>query len=163
MLFGIALLTTIDALLQQNLFQDNEPKVPNLGLVLALFMQSTWNSPSSSMNSSYSKYAYNSPFNDDICMKNENGWAAEVVDLADQHGVRIHRVKSIYSIVNRWRLRKRALKSTRDRAGKEQYDLLHNGKPGTPNEATLTSVAAEVGEMRHLERRLMVCVFRTWN
>lgn len=36
--FGIALLTAIDASLQQNFFKDKEPKVPNLALVLALVL-----------------------------------------------------------------------------------------------------------------------------
>lgn len=153
MLFGIALLTTIDALLRQNVFQDNEPKVPNIGLVLALFIQSTWNSPSSTMSSFYSKDPYNSPFNNDICVNNENGWAAEVVSLADQHGIRIQGVKSIGSIVDRWRLRKKVFESIPDWARKEQYDVLHNGKTMTPSQATSASVAAEVGEPREMEPR----------
>lgn len=146
MLFGIALLTTIDALLQQNVFRDNESKVPNLGLVLALFIQSTWNSPACTMNSFHSKDAYKSPFNNDICVNNENGWAAEVVSLADQHGVRIHGLKTIDFIVDRWRLRKKSFESTRDQSRREQYAILHNGETVPPSEATMASIVAKEGE-----------------
>lgn len=138
--FGIALLTTINALLQQNLFKDKEPKVPNLGLVLALFIQSTWNSPSCTTNSFHSRDAYKSPFNNEICVNNENGWAAEVVSLADSQGVRIGGVKSIDFIVDRWRLRKRSFELIRDRARKEQHPISNNG------EATLASIAAKEAE-----------------
>lgn len=146
MLFGIALLTTIDALLQQKLFNDKEPKVPNLGLVLALFIQSTWNSRPCTMNAYHSRDAYTSPFNNDICMQNENGWAAEVVSLADQHGVRINGVKSIDFIVDRWRLRKKGFESMRDRARKDQYAVLHGGDTEPPSNVTLASIAAKEGE-----------------
>lgn len=145
MLFGIALLTTIDALLQQNLFKDKQPKIPNLGLVLALFVQSTWDSRCT-MNSSHSKDAYKSPFNNDVCLKNENGWAAEVVSLADQHGVRIGGVKSIDFIVDRWRLRKKSFEAIRDRARKEQYAVSNNGETIPSSVATLASLAAKEGE-----------------
>ena len=146
MLFGIALLTTIDTLLQQNIFIDNEPRIPNLGLVLALFIQSTWNSPSCTMNSFHSKDAYKSSFNNSICVNNENGWAAEVVSLADQHGVRIHGLKSIDFIVDRWRLRKKSFESTRDLARRDQYANSHNGETVPPSETVLSSIAAKEGE-----------------
>lgn len=144
MLFGIALLTTIDALLQENLFREKEPRIPNLGLILALFIQSTWKSPSCTMDSGDSKDAYNPPFTNDICVRNENGWAGEVVSLADQHGVRIDGAKSIYFIVDQWRLRKKSFESIRDRARGEQYAVLHNGQTIPPSEATL--IAAKEGE-----------------
>ena len=144
MLFGIALLTTIDALLQKNLFREKEPRIPNLGLILALFIQSTWKSPSCTMNSGDSKDAYNPPFTNDICVRNENGWAAEVVSLADQHGVRMHGAKSIDFTVNQWRLRKKSFESIRDRARGEQYATLHSGETIPPSEATL--IAAKEGE-----------------
>lgn len=162
MLFGIALLTTIDALLQQNLFKDKEPKVPNLGLVLALFIQSTWNSLSCIMNTYHSRDAYKSPFNNDICVNNENGWAAEVVSLADQHGVRIRGVKSIDSIVNRWRLRKKSFMSIRDQARKDQFAQLHNGDTAPPSEVTLAFMAAKEGETpakKGTGQRVKVSVF----
>lgn len=154
MLFGVALLTTIDALLQKSLFKDKEPKIPNLGLVLALFIQSTF----------HSKDAYNPPFNNDICVKNENGWAAEVVSLADQHGVRIDGAKSIDFIVDQWRLRKKSFESIRDRARKEQYATLHNGETIPSSEATLASMAAKEGETpakRGTGPRVTVRAFRT--
>lgn len=163
MLFGIALLTTIDALLKQKLFKDNEPKVPNLGLVLALFLQSTWNSPNCTMNSSYSKDVYKSPFNNDICVNNENGWAAEVISLADQHGVRMNGVKNIDLIVDQWRLRKISFESMRDQTGKEQYAILQNGETIPPSEATLTSTAAKESETpakRETGQRVTVRAFR---
>ncbi|CAF9912809.1 MAG: hypothetical protein ALECFALPRED_008311 [Alectoria fallacina] len=147
MLFGIALLTTIDALLKQKLFKDNEPKVPNIGLVLALFLQSTWNLPNCTMNSSHSKDVCKSPFNNDICVNNENGWAAEVISLADQHGVRIEGVKNIDLIVDQWRLRKKSFESMRDQTRKEQYAILQNGEIVPPSEATLTSTAAKTSEI----------------
>lgn len=146
MLFGIALLTTIDVLLRQNIFKDKEPKVPNLGLVLALFIQCTWNSPSYTMNSFHNTDAYNSPFNNNICVNNENGWAAEVVSLADQHGVRITGIKNISYIVDRWRLRRKAVEFIEDQARKEQYAVLHSGETIPPIEATLASIADKAAE-----------------
>ena len=137
MLCGIALLTTIDALLQQNLFKDKQPEIPNLGLVLALFVQSTWDSRCA-MNSSHSKDAYKSPFNNDVCLNNENGWAAEVVGLADQHGVRISGVKSIDFILDRWRLRKKSFEAIRDRPRKEQRAVSNSGETIPSSVATLT-------------------------
>lgn len=162
MLFGIALLTTIDTLLQQNIFIDNEPKIPNLGLVLALFIQSTWNSPSCTISSFHSKDAFNSPFNNDICVNNENGWAAEVVSLADKHGVRIHGLRSIDFIVDRWRLRKKSFESTRDWARRDQYATSHNGETVPPSEAA--SMAAKEGEtpaQRGTGQRVTVRAFWT--
>lgn len=146
LLFGIALLTTINALLQQNLFKNREPKIPNLGLILALFIQSTWNSPSCTTNSFHSRDAYKSPFNNEICVNNENGWAAEVVSLADAHGVQISGVKNIDFIVDRWRLRKKSFDLIRYRARKEQRAIPKGGKSIPRGEATLASIAAKEGE-----------------
>ena len=163
MLFGIALLTTIDALLKHKLFKDNEPKVPNLGLVLALFLQSTWNSTNFTMNSPHSKDVYKSPFNNDICVNNENGWAAEVINLADQHGVRIKGVKNIDLIMDQWRLRKKSFESMRNQTGKEPYAILQNGETIPPSEATLTSTAAKESEnpaKRGTGQRVTVRAFR---
>ncbi len=161
MLFGIALLTTIDALLQNNIFREKEARIPNLGLILALFIQSTWKSPSCTMDLGDSKDAYNPPFTNDICVRNENGWAGEVVNLADQHGVRIHGAKSIDFIVDQWRLRKKSFESIRDRARGEQYAALHSGEKMPPSEATL--IAAKEGETpaeRGIGPRVTVRAFR---
>ena len=146
MLFGVALLTTINTLLQQNLFKDDEPKISNLGLVLALFIQSTWTSPSSTGNSFRGKDAYKSPFTNDICVSNENGWAAEVVRLADQHGVRINGVKSIDLIVERWRRSQNVFEPTRDRIWKEHNAVLQDQEIIPPSEATSASVGAKEDE-----------------
>lgn len=163
MLFGIALLTTIDALLQQNLFKDKESKVPNLGLVLALFIQSTGDLPSITMDLFDSKDSYRSPFNNDICVNNENGWAAEVVRLADQHGIEMNRVKGIDVVVDQWRLRKKSIDSIRDRPRKELYAVLHSGETLPPSEATLASTAAKEGgtpAQRGIGQRTTVRAFR---
>ena len=162
MLFGIALLTTIDALLQQNLFKDKQPEIPNLGLVLALFVQSTWDSRYT-MNSSHRKDAYKSPFNNDVCLNNENGWAAEVVSLADQHGIRITGVKDIDFMVDRWRLRKKSFEAIRDGARKEQYIVSNNGETIPSSVATLASLAAKEGETpAEKETRQQVTVRAFW-
>ena len=79
-------------------------------------------------------------------MNNENGWAAEVVSLADRHGVRIFGVKSIDFIVDRWRLRKKSFDLIRDRARKEQHGISNSGKKLPPGEATLASIAAKEGQ-----------------
>lgn len=169
MLFGIALLTTIDALLQHDLFRDKDPKVPNLGLVLALFIKSTWDSPSCTMNPFRSKDAYIPPFNNDICVNNENGWVAEVVSLADEHGVRIIGVESIVCMVDRWRLRKKSFESRRDGIRKEQfrreqYAFLHNRETLPRSETTLASIAVEEGgtpAKRGTAQRVSVRAFQT--
>lgn len=163
MLFGIALLTTIDTLLRQSLFKDNEPKVPNLGLVIALFVQSTWHSPSSTLNSFDSNNAYKPPFNNDICVNNENGWAAEVVSLTEKHGVRIIGVKNINRIVDQCRLRKKSYESIRDWARKKRWAFSHNEGTKPPSDATLASIAAKEGESpakRGTGLRSTVRVFR---
>jgi len=68
-----AVLTTIHLLIQKQLFfDDKRPLVRNLILVLALWLQSTLH---------FAK--------DNLCLVDENGWAAEVVRLARQHQVRI--------------------------------------------------------------------------
>lgn len=160
MLFGIALLTTIDALLQQQLFKDKQPEIPNLGLVLALFVQSTWD-PRCAMNSSHSKDAYKSPFNNDICLNNENGWAAEVVSLADQHRVRISGVKSIDFIVDRWRLRKKSFEAVRDRARKEQYVASDNGETTPSSVESLVAKEGEIPAKRGTGQGVVVRAFWT--
>ena len=148
MLFGIALLTTIDALLQENLFKGRELKVPNLGLVLALFIKSTWDLPPCAWDLAR-KGLYKSPFNNSICANNENGWAAEVISLADQHGVGIIGVPNIDFIVDQWRMRDKFIESVRDQARKERYAryvALSGEKVLPPSEATLVSIAAKEGE-----------------
>ena len=148
MLFGIALLTTIDALLQENLFKGQESKVPNLGLVLALFIKSTWDLPPCTWDLAW-KGLYKSPFNNSLCANNENGWAAEVISLADQHGVGMIGVPNIDFIVDQWRKRKTFIESIRDQARKERYvrDVaLSDEKVLPPSEATLVSIAAKEGE-----------------
>lgn len=165
MLFGIALLTTIEALLQQNLFKDEEPKVPNLGLVLALFIQSTEDSTSGAWDPFRREDTYKSPFDNEICVNNENGWAAEVVSLADQHGVRINGVQSIEFLAARWRLRKRSFQAIRDPAKEEQYVVLLNRETTPPSEATLASIAAkgrETPPKRGTEQQVKVRAFRTF-
>ena len=165
MLFGIALLTTIDALLQENLFKGKESKVPNLGLVLALFIKSTWDLPPCTWNLAW-KGLYKSPFNNSICANNENGWAAEVISLADQHGVDIIGIPNIDFVVDQWRMRKAFIESIRDRARKERYAryvVLSGEKVLPPNEATLVSRAAKEGEppaKRGTGQRTTVCCFR---
>ena len=148
MLFGIALLTTIDALLQENLFKRQESKVPNLGLVLALFIKSTWDLPLCTWDLA-SKGLYKSPFNNSICANNENGWAAEVISLADQHGVGIIGVPNIDFIVDQWRMRKKFIESIRDQARKERYAryvAMSGEEVLPPSDATLVSIAAKEGE-----------------
>ena len=138
MLFGEALLTMIVVLVQQKMFKDNEQRIPNLSLVLALFIESTWSAPSSVLGLS-SNHAYQSPFSDEVCINNENGWAAEVIDLADQHKVRIHGTMNIVFTVDRWRLKKKAFQSSGDRNKKMPRTTLHMGEMILPEEATLTS------------------------
>ena len=146
MLFGIALLTAIDALLQQNLFNDNESRVPNLGLVIALFIQTTWDPPPSTPKSADGKDERKQPFNNKICLNNENGWAAEVVGLAQQHGVRIEGVPRIDYIVDQWRTRKKSFESIRNWARRKRYSNSHRGETTSFIDATLASIAAREGE-----------------
>ena len=165
MLFGIALLTTIDALLQENLFKGRESKVPNLGLVLALFIKSTWDLPPCTWDLAR-KGLYKSPFNNSICVNNENGWAAEVISLADQHGVGIIGVPNIDFIVDQWRMRDKFIESIRDQARKERYAryvALSGENVSPPSEATLVSIAAKEGEppaKRGTGQRTMVRCFQ---
>lgn len=166
MLFGIALLTTIDALLQEDLFKGKESKVPNLGLVLALFIRSTWDLPPCTWNLAR-KGLYKSPFSNSFCANNENGWAAEVISLADQHGVGIIGVPNIDFIVDQWRVRKKFIESKRDQARKERYAryVVQSGsKVLPPSEATLVSIAAKEGETpakRGTGQRTTVCCFQS--
>lgn len=163
MLFGIALLTTIDALLQQNLFKDNESRLHNLALVLALFIRSTSTSPWCTLNPSLGENAYRSPFSDDICVNNENGWAAEVVSLADQNGIYINGVEDIDLMVQRWRVKRVCLASIRNkRTMEEQYAILHNGAISLPSEATLSTAAKEGDNVRGIGHQETVRAFWTY-
>ncbi len=167
MLFGIALLSAIDALLRKNLFKNNEPQVPNLGLVLALFIQATWDSPSSTLDLSDGKDAYRSPFNNDICANNENGWAAEIISLTEQHGISMNGVKSIDRVVDQWRKRKESFDLIRDLARKKQYATSHKEHKDEmipPSDAKMASSAAKEGETpasRGTGSRVTVRAFQT--
>lgn len=71
---GVALLTTIQLLIQKHLFGGKGPIIRNLGLVLALFLFS---------NAVHSDHTSD---REQWCQRDENGWAAEVALLAKQLG-----------------------------------------------------------------------------
>ena len=69
-LFGTALLSTIDVLIQQDLFKEGS-SIRNLGLILSLFI------------------GFAEDCCSDLCEKGESDWKKRVVLLAQDHGVEI--------------------------------------------------------------------------
>jgi len=88
MLIGTALLATIDALIKKDLFKNGNSEIRNIGLVLSHFLRFVAETS-------------------ETCRLNEDGWKAEVVKKADEHGVTIQGlsgvdelIESIYEGVN---------------------------------------------------------------
>lgn len=71
MLFGTALLTTIDVLIEKGLFKSEDSDIRNIGLILGHFL----------------KFAHDSK---EMCMANEDGWKKIVLERADEHGIKPH-------------------------------------------------------------------------
>ena len=68
MLIGTALLSTIDALIKHNLFNNNETPIRNINLILSLYLifASDWK---------------------DMCKYNELGWTIEVIRRAEKYNI----------------------------------------------------------------------------
>ena len=69
MLFGTALLTTIDILVKENLFNSQGSDIRNVALVLGHFLN----------------FAHDV---EETCRANEDGWKTKVLDLADAHDIK---------------------------------------------------------------------------
>lgn len=69
MLFGTALLTTIDILVSENLFKSQDSDIRNVALVLGHYL-----------NFSHDM--------EELCRANEDGWKSKVLDLADAHDIK---------------------------------------------------------------------------
>ena len=67
---GTALLSTIDVLLEQGLF-NQDSSIKNLGLVLSLYIKFT------------------AIHGDEICRDGEHDWRKQVLRMADEHGVEV--------------------------------------------------------------------------
>lgn len=79
MLIGTALLTTIDVLIQKDLFK-NSSKIRNIGLILSMFLQFSADET-------------------EIAEYNEDFWTTKVVEKADEHGVTIQGLVGIDELV----------------------------------------------------------------
>lgn len=80
-MFGTAILTTIDILIEHNLSSDSSSEVRNVGLVLSQLL----------------RFASDM---EDLCgRENDHGWKQVLVRLADKHGVEIKGRKDIDEVV----------------------------------------------------------------
>lgn len=71
MLFGTALLTTIDILIKNSLFKSENSPIRDIALILGHFLD----------------FVHNTKH---ICKANEDGWKEMVLERADQHGIKPH-------------------------------------------------------------------------
>ena len=69
MLFGTALLTTIDILIKERLFKSQASDIRNVALILGHFLN----------------FAHDM---EETCMANEDGWKTKVLDLAEAHDIK---------------------------------------------------------------------------
>lgn len=68
MLFGTALLTTIDILIKESLFKSENSDIRNLALILGHFLNFVHDTK-------------------EMCKANEDGWKKIVLERADEHGI----------------------------------------------------------------------------
>lgn len=73
MLFGTALLTTIDILVEEGLFKAKDSDIRNIGLILGHFLNFVHDMK-------------------ETCIANEDGWKTVVLELADDHGIKPHMI-----------------------------------------------------------------------
>ena len=128
-LVGTMLLTTIDVLIFKGIFTHQPPAIRNLGLVLALILQST-------------KRACR----DELCPANENGWTYKAISLADKHSVLIDGVEGIDTHIQSLRDRQVALEATRHRNRVNRFLRQTVGSVRLPTEAELSEIVAKEGQ-----------------
>ena len=71
MLFGTALLTTIDILVQEDLFKFKDLEIRNIAPIIGHFLNFVHDMK-------------------DLCRANEDGWKIKVLEQADKHGIKPH-------------------------------------------------------------------------
>ena len=79
MLFGTALLTTIDILIQNNLFKSENSQIRNIALILGHFLH----------------FAHDMK---EVCRANEDGWKRTVLVRADEHGIELESTSTDYNL-----------------------------------------------------------------
>ena len=143
MMVGTAILTTIEVLIQYKLFKASST-IRNLSLVLALLIRCT----STEFNEESHGWVgqnHDGPFNDQLCLYNENGWASVVIDLVQQHGVGIDGVDEIDEIVRSRKESEAVLKARRDIARIAQHTTISGGVLIPPSEENLAHEAWREG------------------
>lgn len=128
-LVGTMLLTTIEVMIFKGLFTHQPPAIRNLGLVLALILQST-------------KRACR----DELCRANENGWTYKVISLADKHNVLIGDVEGIGTQIQSLRDRQVDLEATRHRNRVNRFLRETVGPVRLATESELSDIVAKEGQ-----------------
>ncbi len=79
MLFGTALLTTIDILIKQNLFKSEKSEIRNIALILGHFLNFVHEMK-------------------ELCRANEDGWKGTVLERADEYEIKPHMISTDHDI-----------------------------------------------------------------
>ena len=103
MLFGTALLTTIDILIKERLFKSQDSDIPNVALVLGHFLN----------------FAHDM---EETCRANEDGWKTKVLDLADAHDIKPVMI-SIDRVISEIRTSKADATSDEDELTKSKTEI----------------------------------------
>ena len=120
MLFGTALLTTIDILVKENLFKSQNTDIRNVALILGHFLN----------------FAHDM---EETCRANEDGWKTNVLDLADAHDIKPLMI-GIERVISEIRTSKADATSDEDESPKSKTELRRQGLQN----------AAKSYESRHL-------------
>ena len=107
MLFGTALLTTIDILIQERLFKSQDSDIRNVALVLGHFLN----------------FAHDMK---ETCRANEDGWKTKVLDLADAHDIKPLMI-GIERVISKIRTSKADAPSNEDEPTKSKTELRREG------------------------------------
>ena len=137
MLFGTALLTTIDILIKERLFKSQDSDIRNVALVLGHFLN----------------FAHDM---EETCRANEDGWKTKVLDLADAHDIKPLMI-GIERVISEIRTNKADATSDEDESTKSKLEIRREGLKN----------AAKSYESRHLVgfitvESLKVGVKRSW-
>ena len=137
MLFGTALLTTIDILIKERLFKSQDSDIRNVALVLGHFLN----------------FAHDM---EETCRANEDGWKTKVLDLADAHDIKPLMI-GIERVISEIRTSKADATSDEDEPRKSKTELRREGLKN----------AAKSYESRHLSgfitaESLKAGVKRSW-
>ena len=106
MLFGTALLTTIDILVKENLFKPQGSDIRNVALVLGHFL--------------------NFADMEHFCRANEDGWKTKVLELADAHDIKPLMIR-IERVISKIRTSKADTTSDKDKSAKPKTGTRREG------------------------------------